>query len=442
MNHEYHELMKNIQVPKELEDRVLRAAWKQQRTDTGRRAGRHWKMALRGAVCAACALALVLGTVTFRPKQEPSDGEQSAGVLSGFTYAFGLTAYAADTGETFLPNANGGLAILSGAGLMDPEWGGFTGSLFQVNGEDIQTVSLSINKGGLYRNRLHTGLTEEERLDFYRKMEEHVLPPVSISRDETGMWYLPELEPLGDSVTEDYDPEAQYGFWIPPEELVTEDGLDGPDYVHANVDFFDGAVLTVSVTMKDGTSQTKDYQLSAGKLKVTWEADGTCRMLPQLAGSEEPYLYGIYAADQEQSRWFAWPVEGSRTVSLSNPYGARANPGGQEETFHTGIDIPAPEGEAVLAAAGGTVIETGFDTVRGNYLLLDHGNGLSTLYGQCRNLTAEKGDAVKAGEMLGAVGSTGMSTGPHLHFEVRQDEQPQDPVAYFDSTVRETLTMQ
>ena len=106
-----------------------------------------------------------------------------------------------------------------------------------------------------------------------------------------------------------------------------------------------------------------------------------------------------------------------------------------------GIDIPAEKGTPILAAADGTVTEIGFDTQRGNYIVLDHGGGLETLYGQCRDIldTLAEGDTVSAGEMIAAVGSSGMSTGPHLHFEVLQDGEPQNPVAYFDSAVRDTL---
>ena len=92
-----------------------------------------------------------------------------------------------------------------------------------------------------------------------------------------------------------------------------------------------------------------------------------------------------------------------------------------------------------MAAADGTITEVGYDTERGNYLVIDHGDGLTTLYGQCRDFTVEAGDIVQAGEMIGAIGATGMATGPHLHFEVRQDGVPQDPVMYFDSDVRDTL---
>ena len=95
----------------------------------------------------------------------------------------------------------------------------------------------------------------------------------------------------------------------------------------------------------------------------------------------------------------------------------------------------------MLAAADGTVTETGFDTERGNYLMIDHGDGLTTLYAACSKVDVNEGDPVKAGTPIAAVGSTGRSTGPHLHFEVRQDDVPQNPTAYFDADVRSTLRM-
>ena len=210
-----------------------------------------------------------------------------------------------------------------------------------------------------------------------------------------------------------------------------------------SIDRMDGARLTVTVTFTDGSEQTKTYTLSTGRLKVEYDANSPGGiLLPQLAGDEDPWLYGVYAVDETASRFLQWPVQGANTISLSNPYGTpRWQPGGKTCETHTGIDIAAPEGEAVLAAAGGTVVESGYDVERGNYVVIDHGDGLSTLYGQCRDFTVEEGDTVRAGEMIGAVGKTGMATGAHLHFEVRQDGEPQNPVAYFDSDVRDTLRM-
>ena len=85
--------------------------------------------------------------------------------------------------------------------------------------------------------------------------------------------------------------------------------------------------------------------------------------------------------------------------------------------------------------------EVGFNAERGNYLVLDHGNGLETMYAQCQSVEAEEGNTVKAGQTIAALGSTGMSTGPHLHFEVRQNGESQNPVAYFDSDIRNTLQL-
>nr|WP_326184952.1 M23/M56 family metallopeptidase [uncultured Oscillibacter sp.] len=140
-----------------------------------------------------------------------------------------------------------------------------------------------------------------------------------------------------------------------------------------------------------------------------------------------PRLEGA-AAPAEGTAALSWPVQEGGTISQS--FGSRANPGGQA-ALHSGIDIASVEGGVILAAADGTVAETGYNASAGNYLVLDHGNGLETFYAHCRDFTVGEGDAVNAGGMIGAVGSTGMSTGPHLHFEVRQDGEAQDPLGYF-----------
>ena len=207
------------------------------------------------------------------------------------------------------------------------------------------------------------------------------------------------------------------------------------------IDTFDGAHLTVEVTFADGGTQSRTYTLSTGRLRTEQYENGTWTVLPQLAGDEEAFVYGIYAVSESESRWLQWPVAGSNTVSLSNPFGARWNPGGQGKTVHNGIDIPGTAGTAILAAADGTVTETGFDPERGNYLLIDHGDGLTTLYAACKEVGVNKGEAVKAGDEIAALGSTGVSTGPHLHFEVRQDDEPQNPTAYFSADVRAQLQM-
>ena len=397
MKNNYRKLMEDISVPGELETRVLWAAQQRRAEQAGpkRLAKRNWKPILRGAVCAACALALVLGTGHLRPAVESGEQPGESPVIT-LDYAFGLTAYAADTGETVTPNANGGLVLAASKGtefahtVLDQETaehGKFTNYRFRVNGDGIRMVKLSIDRGGLYRR---------------------------------GAEGAPE--PLGSSVTEPYDPAVSYGLWVPPEAF-----RPGGEKVN-----FDGAELQVTAVFADGTEQTERYLLTEEKLRTFQSEDGTVMLAPGLTGDEQADILGLYAARLD-SRWLRWPVQDSRTVWKGNPYGIING------KLHSGIDIPADQGAVILAAADGTVTETGFDAARGNYLILDHGDGLTTMYAHCRNVDVQEGDTVKAGEMIAAVGCTGMSTGPHLHFEVRQDGEAQNPVAYFDSAIRDTL---
>ena len=433
MKNPYQNLTETIPVPEGLEGRVLAAA----RRKAGRGQPRPVRRIFRGAVCGALALVFVLGTLTLR---EPGpDGKSGESQVSGgagsppLALSFGLTAYAAETGETTLPNANSGLAFSMGESMRWTEREGFfTGCLLQVTGEGIRHLTLALDRGEFYRwdSSLDpaAGGTEALWLSWQDGAE------ASFSGGaEKGQG----MARLGGEVSEAYDPEARYGFWTSgvSSEAWREDTREA---AYASVDQLDGATLTVTAEFEDGSSQTKIYTLSTGFLKIS--ASGGA-LLPQLEGDGEASLYGIYTVDQAGSRWFRWPVPGNNTIRLSAPYGPRTAPGGKAASFHDGIDIPAPSGTGITAAASGTVKEAAFDAKLGHYLVLDHGDGLETLYAHCLSLGVKAGDRVEAGERIAAVGSTGMSTGPHLHFGVRQEGAPQDPTAYFDSGVRATLSV-
>lgn len=334
MKRAYHDLMEQISVPGGLNDRVLQAV-RQEAAGVGTRRKR---TALRAAVCAACALALVLGTVRLAPRSAEEPG------LPQLTYSFGLTAYAADIGETIVPNANGGLALRSGTGIWDPLQGYFTGCLFQVTGENLQKVTLSVDRGGLYRSETRKALSNDEAQALWQAEENGELVCSVYGADEGAPMNADVMTALGSDVTVDYDPSASYGFWVPPEELPTASG-DMKQDTWDSIDTFDGAHLTVEATFLDGKTESRTYTLSTGRLRLDRYENGTWTVLPQLAGDEEAYVYGIYAVSEEESRWFQWPVEGSNTISLSNPFGARWNPGGQGKTVHNGIDIPAERGD-------------------------------------------------------------------------------------------------
>ena len=132
---------------------------------------------------------------------------------------------------------------------------------------------------------------------------------------------------------------------------------------------------------------------------------------------------GISGGADRSGGMFSWPVTGT----ITSPFGWRSNPFGGAPEFHQGLDIAAPTGTTVTAAAGGTVIMAQWYGGYGNYILIDHGGGYSTGYGHLSAIYVTTGQSVQRGQAIGAVGSTGQSTGPHLHFEVRIAGKPVDP---------------
>lgn len=120
---------------------------------------------------------------------------------------------------------------------------------------------------------------------------------------------------------------------------------------------------------------------------------------------------------------FIWPVRGV----ITSPFGYRMHPIRGRYIFHSGIDIGVASGTPIKCSANGTVIMSTWYGGYGNCIIVDHGGGWSTLYGHCSALYVSKGKTVLQGTVIGAVGSTGMSTGPHLHFEVRYNGSPVDP---------------
>jgi len=125
----------------------------------------------------------------------------------------------------------------------------------------------------------------------------------------------------------------------------------------------------------------------------------------------------------------AWPTRSRRITSA---YGYRRDPYTGETAFHAGIDISGRKGDPVYAAGDGKVADTGFDGSRGRYIVIAHRNGLNSHYYHLSAAYVESGDAVKRGERIGALGSTGRSTGPHLHFAVEADGESVNPLDYLE----------
>jgi len=122
-----------------------------------------------------------------------------------------------------------------------------------------------------------------------------------------------------------------------------------------------------------------------------------------------------------------WPVVGK----LESGFGGRGNPfGGGSFEFHSGQDIDAALGDPVVAGGSGTVSFTGWQNGYGQLIVIDHGGGLTTRYGHLSHIDTEQGQTIARGQFIGRVGSTGRSTGPHLHYEVRFNDEPVNPLQY------------
>lgn len=128
-----------------------------------------------------------------------------------------------------------------------------------------------------------------------------------------------------------------------------------------------------------------------------------------------------------------WPVVGPITSS----FGEREDPFNGEGAFHAGIDISSTFGQPVRAAADGVVITAGLASGYGREILLDHGNGIQTLYGHLSGFAITPGEQVKEGQIIGYVGTSGRSTGPHLHYEVRIRNTPVNPHKYLRETMEQ-----
>jgi murein DD-endopeptidase MepM/ murein hydrolase activator NlpD len=177
---------------------------------------------------------------------------------------------------------------------------------------------------------------------------------------------------------------------------------------------------------------------------VDLEAEAFVGTLDQLADARERYEEAVAALEAESARISGviqsggssgsgqlggelfWPTDGP----IVSGFGYRTHPVYGTTRFHSGVDIDGACGQPIYAGEDGQVLSAGYNGGYGNATIVDHGNGLSTLYGHQSSLGVSSGQGVGRGKQIGLVGTTGLSTGCHLHFEVRINGEPVDPVPY------------
>ena len=176
-------------------------------------------------------------------------------------------------------------------------------------------------------------------------------------------------------------------------------------------------------TSADSSDLTQQEKVTSIRNGIEW--------LSKEASIQEQSLQELsLAAEQKSSRWAAtpsiWPVKGW----VTSGFGPRVSPFTEKPAWHDGLDIGAAANAPVQASAQGRVTGVGFDAKLGNVVKIDHGFGIETLYGHLAKALVKEGQRVKRGEVVGLVGSTGLATGPHLHYMVKAHGQALDPVKY------------
>ena len=298
--------MKDIKATDELKARTLAAA-RQVRREAQQNTPQHLAAAprrrfgmVKRIVAVTCAFGVVVGGTAVWKSQR--NGQPAAdAVAETVAHSFGIVAYAADTGKTIEPKDSKIVFDTAAGGMDSATKGFFSGCLFKVTGDGIETVSASIDKGGLYR---------VERMDIQESDADNILqgtyPPTQGADDflvhgyDDGDWWVEASWHVENGFVETYAPTTCYGLWGEPKPVDMAQESELQDAWQTRIDEFDGATLTVTVTFTDGTTDTQTLTLHTGKLGCTYTDDS---IGPQLTGevltdeqaAEQGYVYGVYA---------------------------------------------------------------------------------------------------------------------------------------------------
>jgi murein DD-endopeptidase MepM/ murein hydrolase activator NlpD len=192
------------------------------------------------------------------------------------------------------------------------------------------------------------------------------------------------------------------------------------------------AAAELDARYKDATEELRKLGLSPQRLAVggpfepATKADPTFKALFNSWKRLDSLQDGVIAVPSDK------PV---RDASFTSSFGMRSDPFGRGAAMHAGIDLAGPVGTPIYATADGTVAMAGWHNGGyGNLIRLDHGRGIETRYGHLHSMTVREGERVRRGQMIGRMGSTGRSTGSHLHYEVRIDGRAVNPIPFMRST--------
>lgn len=210
------------------------------------------------------------------------------------------------------------------------------------------------------------------------------------------------------------------------------DDLDGGDSFRV-----DNAMVYVDVKEE---APIQDITPEVPDTPETHESHETHETLETTEAPEAPETPET-KSEAEQVPTFKSPISPSKLKKVSSTFGRLKDPKGSGEKFHNGVDFVAPKGTAVMASASGKVVQAEMNGKYGNSVQILHKNGYSTHYNHLKDYVVKEGDMVTSRDLIGHVGNTGLANGPHLHFEIRKDDEPLDPMKYLQAnTLKVTKT--
>ena len=398
-------------------------------------------MSIKKKSLLACfaALALVLGiTTAFATSAKPGGADPDGDPTDGEYLALISAEVAAQWNKLLAPYVPFGLTYTfddpdhDGNGLT-MAWEGHevrgiydehTGEWITEHAGDGSYGPDAVELCAVYEGEKLTGLrlaTEEEQAGFDRNRE--------AAKDAL------RVEALGEGLRYNSgavyftipEGEGRWNIWISGR-IVTEDGMGlSVRYLEAESERAEWVpLMTYSFEVADAAYDELTMEASYGAERRTFDLT---LILPENGAPLAQEPLPERREDIPVGADMIWPVDGGR---ITQAFGSRSAPGGQDAIDHSGVDIGGLEaGVPIYAAASGTVKASGFSAEHGNYVQLDHGNGLETLYAHCQSIEVKTGDTVALGQTIATVGSTGNSTGPHLHFEILVDGVRQNPGSYY-----------
>ncbi|HOT58101.1 MAG TPA: M23 family metallopeptidase [Spirochaetales bacterium] len=246
---------------------------------------------------------------------------------------------------------------------------------------------------------------------------------LSLSGD---LYYFTYIVKKGDTISQ-----IASNFNVYPDAIITLNNLKSTRFISVGTVLKIPSINGITYTVTAGDTLDKiaaAYNISAERIQEVNMASGTIQGDLIAAGKV------IFLPDARLPSWtlkeingdlFLWPIRGY----ITSWYGWRRDPITNARSFHTGLDIGAPLGTPVRAAMDGTVIAVNFSTGMGNYIIIKHRSGYKTLYAHLKSAVVSVGDYVTTSNVIGYVGNTGYSTGPHLHFTVYKNGYTINPMA-------------